>query len=326
MTTTADTTIRRCRVCGCGDNQACASGCQWVPDPLLRGPLCSACHPPSRGPYGPGYHVLAGVTRFPAVVTAVHFDEDSGRTVAYDVVDDNGAVHAGITATDVVRREILHPDHPDHPVGDHRRTVTDVACTCEYGCEACVGGTDIAVCSEDDEEWPCPVVEAYHAGRASALGPLGERVVEDRAWIGPGMQTPREGVVVAVDGDCGRLEIRLDSGGYAWVRAEWCTVIDRTAERRQAAATMRQVGAAATDAPGRSDVAVGDLVDVPAGADEVCTTRYRIRVVEVRHYGVSGPRVRADGQEMRNRFHQPVERVVPWDVVAKATITKADPT
>lgn len=38
-----DTDTGACRVCGCTDNTACPGGCCWVPDPLTRGELCSAC-------------------------------------------------------------------------------------------------------------------------------------------------------------------------------------------------------------------------------------------------------------------------------------------
>lgn len=34
-----------CRVCGCTDDDACAGGCAWVPDPSGPGPLCSVCLP-----------------------------------------------------------------------------------------------------------------------------------------------------------------------------------------------------------------------------------------------------------------------------------------
>ena len=33
-------TVRRCRVCGCTDDQACEGGCYWVEDDL-----CSSCAP-----------------------------------------------------------------------------------------------------------------------------------------------------------------------------------------------------------------------------------------------------------------------------------------
>ncbi len=32
-----------CRVCGCSEQDACAGGCWWVPDPELEGDLCCAC-------------------------------------------------------------------------------------------------------------------------------------------------------------------------------------------------------------------------------------------------------------------------------------------
>jgi hypothetical protein len=35
----------RCRICGCTDEQACAGGCAWVPDPAGLGELCSRCLP-----------------------------------------------------------------------------------------------------------------------------------------------------------------------------------------------------------------------------------------------------------------------------------------
>lgn len=38
------TLIRRCRVCGCTDDEACRGGCWWVADPE-GGDLCSACEP-----------------------------------------------------------------------------------------------------------------------------------------------------------------------------------------------------------------------------------------------------------------------------------------
>lgn len=38
-----------CRVCGCTENQACAGGCWWVPDPTMQGDLCSACQGAGRG-------------------------------------------------------------------------------------------------------------------------------------------------------------------------------------------------------------------------------------------------------------------------------------
>lgn len=34
---------RVCRICGCTEDDACAGGCSWVPDPQHRGDLCSAC-------------------------------------------------------------------------------------------------------------------------------------------------------------------------------------------------------------------------------------------------------------------------------------------
>jgi hypothetical protein len=40
-----DDDASRCRVCGCTDEQACAGGCMWVPDPAFEGDLCSACLP-----------------------------------------------------------------------------------------------------------------------------------------------------------------------------------------------------------------------------------------------------------------------------------------
>lgn len=36
---------RSCRICGCTDDDACAEGCIWVPDPQNLGNLCSACLP-----------------------------------------------------------------------------------------------------------------------------------------------------------------------------------------------------------------------------------------------------------------------------------------
>lgn len=36
---------RRCRVCGCSQQQACWPTCRWVEDPQAQGPLCSACLP-----------------------------------------------------------------------------------------------------------------------------------------------------------------------------------------------------------------------------------------------------------------------------------------
>ncbi|MFI9553135.1 hypothetical protein [Nonomuraea endophytica] len=32
-----------CRMCGCVQERACLAGCDWVPDPLRLGALCSAC-------------------------------------------------------------------------------------------------------------------------------------------------------------------------------------------------------------------------------------------------------------------------------------------
>jgi hypothetical protein len=78
----------------------------------------------------------------------------------------------------------------------------------------------------------------------------------------------------------------------------------------------------------RREIGVGDLVDIPAGADEVCTTRYRVRVAEIGTYGISGPRIRADGTPMVSRSIESkdgfVNRVVPWEVVLKSTITRAE--
>lgn len=37
--------VSRCRVCGCTEKHACASGCYWVPEDLVpvEGPICSTC-------------------------------------------------------------------------------------------------------------------------------------------------------------------------------------------------------------------------------------------------------------------------------------------
>ncbi len=35
--------VARCRVCGCTEDAPCPGGCCWVPDPTMRGDLCSAC-------------------------------------------------------------------------------------------------------------------------------------------------------------------------------------------------------------------------------------------------------------------------------------------
>jgi hypothetical protein len=76
-------------------------------------------------------------------------------------------------------------------------------------------------------------------------------------------------------------------------------------------------------------IKVGYIVDVPRGADDVCTTRHRVRVASIGSYGITGPRVRADLTPMvsssalsEGRY---VERTVPWAVVAKATIVEHEP-
>ncbi|MFC6081059.1 hypothetical protein [Sphaerisporangium aureirubrum] len=38
-----DPDVTRCRICGCTENAACEGSCSWVPDPLVKGDLCSAC-------------------------------------------------------------------------------------------------------------------------------------------------------------------------------------------------------------------------------------------------------------------------------------------
>lgn len=76
----------------------------------------------------------------------------------------------------------------------------------------------------------------------------------------------------------------------------------------------------------RPDVQVGDIVDVPADADVVCTTRHRVEVAEIGGYGVTGPRVKADGTRMISRSVLSedgfVTRTVPWDVVSRATVLR----
>jgi hypothetical protein len=194
-----------------------------VPDPLKRGSLCSACHPMSGGPYGPGWYVLAGVDRRPAEVVAAHFHQQSGRVVAYDVAydDDQADVVGRLPASEVVRRDVVHPDHPDHGFGKHQRVVTDF-------------DPRVAVCEDDGDRWPCEVLRAWHAGRASNLGPLGEHVVEATRF-----GEPITGTVIAVDAERERWEIRTDSGGFTWVEADRLTVDDRTQQgRHQAAAAI----------------------------------------------------------------------------------------
>lgn len=76
----------------------------------------------------------------------------------------------------------------------------------------------------------------------------------------------------------------------------------------------------------RPDVQIGDVVDVPAGADDVCTTRHRVEVAEIGSYGVTGPRVKADGARMISNAVEStdgfVTRTVPWSVVTKSTVLR----
>jgi ParB family chromosome partitioning protein len=41
--------VARCRSCGCAEDDACAGGCSWVPDPDGPGPICSSCAPRVHG-------------------------------------------------------------------------------------------------------------------------------------------------------------------------------------------------------------------------------------------------------------------------------------
>lgn len=61
-------------------------------------------------------------------------------------------------------------------------------------------------------------------------------------------------------------------------------------------------------------VRIGDIVEVPAGADDVCTTRYRIQVDSVSASFVSGPRLRADGTPMRSRSVESTDGLMHRDV------------
>lgn len=79
----------------------------------------------------------------------------------------------------------------------------------------------------------------------------------------------------------------------------------------------------------RERVKVGFIVDVPRGADAVCTTRHRVRIAEIGSYGITGPRVRADLTPLVSRSvlseGRYLIRTVPWEVVAKATIIEHEP-
>lgn len=168
-------------------------------------------------------YVLVGVRRRHGMVTSVEAS-DGGQPV-YCVRLDDGQIMERVLAGQVVSAYTAHPDHPDHGYGPHRRIVDQADCTCEHGCPSCAGGTDVAVCTEDDEDWPCAVVAAYQAGRKSARGPYGA-CVEETTTIGPAR--PRSGVVVAVDGD--RLEIRQDDGLYTWIGAKNATLVTAARE------------------------------------------------------------------------------------------------
>lgn len=77
-------------------------------------------------------------------------------------------------------------------------------------------------------------------------------------------------------------------------------------------------------------VKVGDIVDIPKGADPICTIHYRIEVASLNWYGVSGPRIKADGSRMVSRSSISADEngfyvgVASWDVVARSTIIPAE--
>ena len=76
----------------------------------------------------------------------------------------------------------------------------------------------------------------------------------------------------------------------------------------------------------QDQVQPGDVVHVPAGADTCITTGHRILVEKISSYGVSGPRIKADGTPIRSRsvtFARPdgnLEGVAEWALVKKSTV------
>lgn len=78
-------------------------------------------------------------------------------------------------------------------------------------------------------------------------------------------------------------------------------------------------------APDRPQVEVGDLLDLPAGVDRLCTTHWRLRVKEVKSWAVWGIKERLDGRPARNRLGDPIERGLFPETIAKATIIRGDP-
>lgn len=78
----------------------------------------------------------------------------------------------------------------------------------------------------------------------------------------------------------------------------------------------------------RPDVQLGDIVDVPKGADPVCLIRHRVEVTQINDFAVSGPRIKADGSRMVSQSSVSADEngfyigVVTWDVLAKATVSR----
>jgi hypothetical protein len=167
----------------------------------------------------PGGSVLAGVTRRPGTVVNVYLDA-GGQVSRYEVLmdGDTGLVIA-VPPDQVVGANTADVDHPDHGYGRHQRKVVDHDCPfCGTG--PC-GPHLVAVCAEDDEDWPCPVVMAYRDGRRSAIGPWWSYVTGVDRSNPDGAIT---GQVISVEGN--RWEVQTDDGLCRWFNPDHLTTMD----------------------------------------------------------------------------------------------------
>lgn len=80
----------------------------------------------------------------------------------------------------------------------------------------------------------------------------------------------------------------------------------------------------------RPDVQPGDLVDTPAGADIVYATRRRMIVETVNSYGISGYKIKANGQPHVSHSSDPslktkdgyISAYIEWELAVKSTVTR----
>lgn len=100
----------------------------------------------------------------------------------------------------------------------------------------------------------------------------------------------------------------------AHVREEELRAVDR--------ARMAEILAA------RPDIQPGDLIDVPAGADRIVTTRHRVVAETLNDYGICGYKIKADGKPQVSRSGITATKdgylgaIVSWFTATKSTVIR----